>query len=224
MRPSSALNITISLITVFILFLFSAFAEARNSSHKQESLYKNAATVGITHELSGQNLSIFINQNKLLTMISKLQRAGYVDQNLSKTEIGFYQTLLAANVSIRYTTDIVKNIYLTYPNVDQIHVNAYLSAQDLYGNNGKSICYSFDFDRKLYQKINWHTFQSDNIKQIAPNFKTSDLCYDLTEKLCKYIAYSSKSDSINSVNTRRLHLNAIAVHLCGVEWIHKINK
>jgi hypothetical protein len=166
---------------IMFLILFSTTAAASSTLYKHRTVYTNAATIGITHKLSGQDLSFIIDQKKLLKFVPKLQKAGFIDPVLTTTEVSFYQPLLAASVSIPYITQIIKNIYSTNPNIDQIHVYAYLFARDLYGNNEKSYCYSFDFDRTLYQKINWKAFRPVNIKQIAPNFKTSDICRNLVE-------------------------------------------
>ena len=60
-------------------------------------------------------------------------------------------------------------------------MSTYILAPDLYGNPGKEYCYSFDFDRELYQRINWERFQAENIKHIAPNFTTSEACQNLID-------------------------------------------
>lgn len=140
---------------------------------------QNRLPAGVTYELNGQNLSIVMDQKKLLQLVPKLQKAGSIDRMLTRTEMSFYQPLLAATVSLSYVTSIVKNIYLTQSNIDQLHVSTFLLATDLYGNFNKNPCYSFDFNRKLYQRINWSKFQSENMKAIAPNFKTAGLCREL---------------------------------------------
>lgn len=162
---------------IVILFVSSSFAQAKSSFNSLQ----NSAAVGITHQFSGKNLSILIDQQKMLRTIPKLQKAKVINPNLSKTEIDFYQSLFPATVSILYVSALVKNTYLTHSDIDQIHVDAYLLTVDLYGNNEKSLCYSFDFDRSLYQKINWKKFQADNLKHIALNFKTSNVCQNLMD-------------------------------------------
>lgn len=179
MRLLKIIHNTSLIANVFILIVFSSLSQANNSVSKQKASLQSGATVGISYEFSGQKLSFFIDQKELLKTIPKLQKTGFIDANLTPTEIGFYQSLLAATVSLGYATSIVKNIYLIDKDIDLIKVDAYLISPDLYGNTGKTFCYSFDFDRNLYQRINWKKFQADNIKLIAPNFRTSNVCQNL---------------------------------------------
>lgn len=71
---------------------------------------------------------------------------------------------------------MIKNLYDLNNKMDQIHIISYLLTTDLYGNEIKSFCYSFNFNRQLYQKINWKNFQSNNIVKIAPDFTVSEQC------------------------------------------------
>lgn len=43
--------------TCITIFAFSSFSQAKNSFNSPRYLHENDATVGITHELNGQNLS-----------------------------------------------------------------------------------------------------------------------------------------------------------------------
>ena len=86
-----------------------------------------------------------------------------------------------ALVSIPYVSKLIQNIYSSDVKNNQIHVSSYLLTKDLYGNKTKVLCYSFHFSRQLYQKINWKTFQANNIIKIAPDFKASNGCEDIGE-------------------------------------------
>ncbi|CAM2761258.1 Uncharacterised protein [Legionella steigerwaltii] len=154
-------------------FAFSSLAIAKHTHHSD--------AVGLDHNFSKQELSIYIDQSKIFKNIPNLQKAGLVDANLSNTEAGFYKTELAALVSIPYVMKIIHNLYSSNRKTDQIYIKSYLLATDLYGNNTPFFCYSFTFNRQLYQKINWKTFQTNDIVKIAPNFKTSDTCKILDE-------------------------------------------
>ncbi|KTC93236.1 hypothetical protein [Legionella cincinnatiensis] len=164
------LNTSITLI--FLIFLSCVEA-------KESSIY--SPSIGITHNLSKSDLSVYIDQNKILKNISKLQKKGIVDRNLTNTEISFYETQLAAMSSIPYVTQLIKNLYHSNNKKDQIHIISYVLTTDLYGNKIKSFCYSFNFNRQLYQKINWKNFQANNIVKIAPDFAVSEQCKFLEE-------------------------------------------
>lgn len=171
MRLLPSIDIRTYIICIFILCIFSSCLHAENSSYNK--------TTGITTQLTGNNLAIVIDPKKLLKSVPKLQKTGHLDPLLTKAEVNFYQPLLVTTLSIRYVVNIIKNMYMTQQNLDEIHVNADILTTDQYGNNAKSFCYAFDFDRKLYQKINWEKFQAENINEIAPHFKMSDTCQNL---------------------------------------------
>ena len=169
----------IGIMAVCFLMVFSLFTQARNSLYNPKTLHQDSGAIGITQAFSNHKLFIMIDQEKLLKNSHKLQKSGILDPNLTKTEINIFQPVLAASISISYVANIVKTSYMTDAKVDKIHVDAYLFSPDLYGHHEKKFCYSFDFNRTLYQKINWEKFQGDNLKQIAPDFKTSQVCHDL---------------------------------------------
>ncbi len=167
------MRLLVKYISVVLILLSSCVHAKHNQSDKFIS--------GMSYQLNGQNLSVFINQKTVMHSMRALQKAGYLDRNLTQTEASFYPSLLPASLSMRYTIDILKNIYVKNANADVIHINAYLLSFDLYGNNEKAICYSFDFNRELYKKINWKNFQISNLKRVAPNFKSYGVCQSLTE-------------------------------------------
>jgi hypothetical protein len=167
------------IFAIFMLLAFSSLIQAKAPLSNQQSLQQDAATTGISYQFVGQNLVIVVAQKKLQKIIPKLQKSGLIDKNLSLTEIGFYQSLLATTISMRFVASLIKNIYLTRHNTDLIHVDTYLLAPDIFGNKGKVLCYSFDFDRKLFQRINWQELQISNWKHIVSNFKASELCKNL---------------------------------------------
>lgn len=164
-----------------LLPIFCILYVCTNSSVLAAKQHTYRDAVGLRHSFSKQELSIYIDQNKILKNIPYLQKTGIVDTNLSNTEAGFYATELAAQVSIPYVTKIIQKLYSSNVKVDQIYIMSYLLATDSYGNNTPSFCYSFTFNRQLYQKINWKNFQANNIVKIVPDFKVSDMCKALAE-------------------------------------------
>jgi hypothetical protein len=169
-----------SLFSILLLFVFSPLIQANVPVSNQQLMQKNATALpGISYQFVGQNLVIVVDQKRLMEIIPTLQKAGLIDANLSSTQIGFYQSLLATTVSMRFVASLIKKIYLTHSKTDIIHVDTYLLTPDIFGNNGKELCYSFDFDRKLFQKINWQQFQISNLQHIVSNFKASELCQNL---------------------------------------------
>jgi hypothetical protein len=137
--------------------------------------------VGISHNFLKRDLSIFIDQHMIVKNIPRLQKAGLIDSNLSKAEVGFYEAELAAMISIPYASKMLQSLYSSNVQEDQIHVTSYLLTTDLYGNKAKKYCYSFNFNRQLYQKINWSNFHANNLVKIVPDFKASHDCKAIKE-------------------------------------------
>lgn len=168
------------LISVFCLIgiLYSSLVTARN----QHSSSPIDDSIGVSHTFSQPELFIYIDQNRILKNLHKLQKSGVIDANLSPTEADFYKIPLATTVSISYVAKIIHRLYFTTKDTNQINVKAYLITADLYGNNrAKSLCYSFNFNRALNQKINWNNFKINNLVQIAPDFKAFGVCRHLNE-------------------------------------------
>ena len=165
---------TICILCAYIPLTFSSPAEVKKQPFYGQSL-------GITHNFSKQTLSIYIDQSKILKIIPRLQKAKLVESNLSYTEASFYETQLSAMISLLYITKIIQDLYSSNPKNDQIHVVSYLLSPDIYGNNSKTFCYSFKFNRQLYQKINWKNFQPNNLVNIALDFNVSYECKVIEE-------------------------------------------
>ncbi len=164
-------------IGALILLTLTSLVEAKTQLHERQ--VNNGA---MTHEFTQQKLFIFVDQNKVVKLIPRLQKSGFIDRNLSKTEIEIYQPLLAAFVSIPYAVTLIRNYYARHPNTEQIYVATYFVGTDLYGNNkAKTFCYSFEVTKDLYKRINWSNFHPINIIKITPNFNVSDTCRGLKE-------------------------------------------
>ena len=183
MRLLSVMRMTVCIMGLLAMKVTPCVAQAENALGKLRYFYQHSKTVGITYQLEGQNLAVFVKTQTLLNSISALQKAVYINLQMNNTQADAYEPILAANLSINYVTSIVKAIYLRHDNLDLAHVNVYLFLPDRYGNNQKTFCYAFDFNRALYQKINWANFDANNIKFIAPNFKTSPVCEDLVTSM-----------------------------------------
>lgn len=164
-------------IGTVILLALASFVEAKSQFHDQQMSHE-----AMTHEFTQQKLFIYVDPNKVARLIPRLQKSGFIDRNLSKAEIEIYQPLLAAFASIPYAVTLVRSYYAQHPNTEKIYVATYFLGTDLYGNSkARTFCYSFEFDKALYKRINWHNFHSINITKIASDFNVSDTCRGLQE-------------------------------------------
>lgn len=168
------------LLHSFGIIVISFFLN-NSSLAETDSRVANGRSIGISHHFVKQDLFIFIDQKRIIKNLAKLQKTGLVDRNLSHAEVGFYEAELAAMVSIPYVAKMLQSLYSSGLQEEQIHVTSYLLTIDLYGNKTKNFCYSFNFNRDLYKKINWGSFQLNNLVKIAPDFETSHECKFIKE-------------------------------------------
>lgn len=166
------------LILGLSLYLFSclSFADEQlpsiqnTSSDKIQNVFSK---YGVNYNLNGNNIDIVIDREKALQSIPILKAIGIMNPDISQTEINESPTIYAGLVGLLMMPEIIVDIYKTNNNVDNLKFTSYLLVADNYGNNKKHQIYSFNFDRHLYEKINWNNFSSEKLVKIAPNFKST---------------------------------------------------
>ena len=139
----------------------------------------NFIKAGIAVERSGQNLDITIDQEKALSNgISLFESAGSIESGkfTQKDILNIPVTIASTVVGMLFTIGIIHNMYSPQNDVDELHFNVFLLSPDGRGNNEKQLCYSFDFNRGIFKKIDWDNFDLSNFLLIAPNFTYSAWC------------------------------------------------
>lgn len=128
---------------------------------------------GYTYTLNKNQVEIDIDRDKVLSSIPELQASGAINPELTQTGINLNKDLISTSVSIFFTCAIVPEIYKN-TNLDEVHFRAYLMSPDDYGNNKKHLIYSFNFNRKLNEKINWDNMTANSFMKVAPGFRFSE--------------------------------------------------
>lgn len=126
--------------------------------------------VGVSHEQIGNHVNVVADELAVLSAIPELQRLGVVNTNISHNDINSHPVTLSGAIAMMYASSILPVLYQNN-SVDDLHVTVYLHGADEYGKEIKMAMMSFDFDRKLNEKINWNSFQAQNILKVASNFK-----------------------------------------------------
>ena len=135
-----------------------------------QTLTENLKKVGVTYELSGDNLNIWTDEQVTLTSIPALQSLGAINPGVTQEVINTHPITYSGVTAMFFTSMILPSIY-QHSAVDTIHVTLYLTGQDEFGNADKHSIMTFDFNRSLFSKINWDKFQPQNLIKLAPNFK-----------------------------------------------------
>jgi hypothetical protein len=87
-------------------------------------------------------------------------------------------TMTGAYISSYATSIILSQIYNLYNNLDTIKVKVYLNWNDQFGTSKRHLLYSFNFDRKLFEKINWDGFMPNDLSSVTHNFHFSSWYQD----------------------------------------------
>lgn len=173
MHSRNLFKIFFYIILIFTICPYMSYANS--PSLNPQDLDQALALTGIAYKQAGQNLEVTIEKNRALNAIPAMQQAGTVNPALTLTDINLLPVSLAASVvGMQFTTWIINYIYKTNTSIDNLHVQVYLSSAD--ENNTKQLCYSFDFNRSMYDKINWRNFTSVNLANDSSNFTISDWC------------------------------------------------
>lgn len=148
-----------------------------NTDTAESNFIENLANIGITYSLTSKDLQINIDEQKTLASIPQLKKLNIMTQDFSPTDIKTKPITLAVNeLGLFFTSTIIQQLYQHDQNINLIHATVNLLSADIYGTIIPRACYSFDFNRALYQTTNWDEAQGNMIKTNAPNFGYSDWC------------------------------------------------
>lgn len=144
------------------------------SGQDLQGLDQSFAFAGVTYKQTGQNLDITVEQNKALNAIPVLQKTGAVNPSLTPMDVSLLPISLSASVvGMQFTTWIINSLYKTNNALDNLHVQVYLSSAT---DNVKQLCYSFDMNRGIYNRINWNNVNAVNLVTESANYVISDWC------------------------------------------------
>ena len=151
-------------------FQFNQNEESTNSPDKFISFLKES---GVVYSLVGSDVEISAVGNKIIDIIPFLQSNGLMLNNITRSDIESHPITNAGGATLILTTLTIVNIYKTTTS-DQLHFNVYLIAPDDYGNNQNNLLVSFDFNRTLFNRINWDGITIQGFMKVTPNFQFSN--------------------------------------------------
>lgn len=143
------------------------------TAEEQKNFVQNLEASGITFNQSGTNLDITIDQVKALNTIPKLKTLGYLSEKVTQEVVNQKPTELAFMIGTIFTTVLIPYIYETNSSTDKLHITGYM----LSPKDGKQPCFSLDFNRALYNKIDWNKFSDADLMKTAPNYTIVDWCH-----------------------------------------------
>jgi hypothetical protein len=154
-----------------------------------DTMKQNVASAGITFTQSDGNLDIVMDEAKLLAAVPALVKAGAIakvadsDIKLAPLSIGVY----AAGVTFSVT--IMSGVYAKDPALDKLHVTFSVMPTD---GKEKQLCYSYDYTRSMYDKLDLNTTTTNDFMTKTPGFMFSDWCKSNLDKEDKAISAAQK--------------------------------
>lgn len=160
-----------------LLLLLSFQAYANNTALNQQELDKAIAVAGITYKQMGNTLTVMIEQSKALNAIPVLQKTGMVNPELTQADIHLLPVSLSASVvGIEFTAWIINAIYQNNTLIDPLHVAVFLSPGNSANHQSPVLCYTFEFNRDIYSRINWKNITATTLPNESLRFTLSDWC------------------------------------------------
>lgn len=163
-------------LSTLILFLsLSIFAYADTP----KSLADELAPRGITYDYKNNTLDILIDETKAKATIPLLQEQGILPKDITSSDIEQMPVTAAVEaVGMSFTVVLVHNIFKENPTLEKIHVDAYFMPSDAGIFTRRKPCFSFDFDRATYNKIDWNNVTTKDFMLQTTNFALQQWCSD----------------------------------------------
>lgn len=178
MKSTIGSNLKIETI-IYSLIIFFLIPFINIGYCTEADVKRSFEEIGVTYSYNDTTLDIVTNQEKMVNSIPLIQKQGLLASNIPEKDIKEkpLQILVAADLAI---TSVIMQLLYHNTNIDNLHINLYIVTNNLNGTIEKNLCYSFDFDRKIYNNIDWPTFDRKLLLDISKNPVVTTWC---TEKL-----------------------------------------
>jgi len=159
------------IFSFLVLLSFNSFADLQaelelNLEPAREILEETGTVFYIDNGL----LNISVDMQEILKSIPNLQKANIINPDITQTNINLNRVEIAEFIALFNAGLIIMKAYESSI-VDKLNTHVYLVIPDDYGNKKKHLAFSFKFDRKIYEKINWSSFSPENLPKVALSFK-----------------------------------------------------
>jgi len=128
--------------------------------------------IGIDYSLSDNEFTIFANLSSILESIPKLKKLNIINPDFPQALINLHEIATGGIATTMFLPVIIKAAFDDTP-LNKIHFKVMINVPDDYGNDKEHLAFQFDFNRKMYDEINWDNFKWHNIFKIALNIHVS---------------------------------------------------
>lgn len=138
-------------VSFYLGFSAKSFAISDNKSIVQNKLITNLSTIGVTYKRESNNIDILIDQEKSLNSLPILEEQGIISKMDTQVVNKAPLSISAVIIGVSSTLRILNDVFMNTPSLTKIHVNAYVIP---IGSASNQLCYSFDYDREAFNKLN----------------------------------------------------------------------
>jgi hypothetical protein len=161
----------------------SASASTPQKTSAQDKLFvQNVAAAGITFKHVADKLDVTIDEKAAVTALPSLEAEGVIPKiaplDIKRAPLG----MSVAVVGVSFTVVILDSIYAGKIDTDKLQVQVFVLPR---GSAQKQLCYSFDYDRAEYAKMDLNTLTPKSFMLTTPGFTFTDWCRSNMEKESK---------------------------------------
>jgi hypothetical protein len=153
-----------------------ATQSARANLNPHDDLQAVLMTIGVTQTTdrtkTPRQTVITLDRNALIAALRRKEESGLLNPIFTAGYIDTHKNSLAIVTGIVHSAMEVDDAYRN-TNLDRSHMLVVMVSADDYGHRQKIPLFSFDFNRALYNEIDWEQFDPANMPKVALNFRYS---------------------------------------------------
>jgi hypothetical protein len=160
----------------------TAASQPQKSSAQDKLFIQNVAAAGITFNHTADKLDVTIDEKAAVAALPTLEAEGVIPKiampDIKRAPLG----MSVAVVGVSFTVVILDSIYAGKSDTDKLQVEVFVLPV---GSVQKQLCYSFDYDRAEYAKMDLNTLTPKSFMLTTPGFAFTDWCRTNMEKESK---------------------------------------
>jgi hypothetical protein len=157
-------------------------AVSKTTKSAEDKFIETVAAAGVTYKQLPGELDITIDEKTAVAALPGLQAEGVIPKiaaaDIARAPLG----MSVAVVGVSFTVVILDAAYAGNTTTDALHVQAFVVPT---GSKQKQLCYTFNFDRSTYQKMDLNTLTPKSFMLTTPEFTFTDWCRTNMEKEAK---------------------------------------
>ena len=133
-------------------------------------------TMSVAHTIHGTKtppeIVITLDRDAVIASLQEKEQAGLLNPVFTAGYINSHRNSLAIVTGLVHSAMALDGAYGNL-NIDLSHIRVVMVLPNAYGPAMKIPLFSFDFNRALYDKIDWDRFDPANLPKIASHFRYS---------------------------------------------------